>query len=334
MNATALSLRAGFLRRSLQALGSPRLTLALLVLVALAVIAHAQAAGGRAEALALAFGLAAAHLAAALATQPRLRADLALFVFHLALLALLALAALGRLTALTGTLELATGEIFDGQLLTRDAGPLHPDRLSRLRFVNDGFSIDYAAGWRRGRTANDVRVFGEEGRIARLTIGDIDPLVLEGYRFYTTPNKGFALVLRWIPRDGHAIERGNVHLPAYPMNEHRQAQSWRIPGTSREAWVMLDLDEPAIDPSRDSRFRLPGAHRLVLVTGGERRELRPGEMAAVPEGVLVYEGLTAWMGYKVFYDPTLPWLVTAAAVAIAALSVFFWRRFGRPRGAS
>jgi cytochrome c biogenesis protein len=47
------------------------------------------------------------------------------------------------------------------------------------------------------------------------------------------------------------------------------------------------------------------------------------------EGVLVYEGLTAWMGYKVFYDPTLPWLAAAALLAIASLGTFCWRRFGR-----
>jgi cytochrome c biogenesis protein len=333
MNATMLPVPEGFARRLARELGSTRLTLVLLAIVAAVVVAHAQVEGGLAGALAAAFAFAATNLAAALLTNARLRADLALFVFHLALLALLALAALGRLTALTGTLELAQGEVFDGQLLAREAGPLHPDRLSRLRFVNDGFTIDYAEGWRRGRTANDVRSFGDDGRVSRHTIGDIDPLVLEGYRFYTTPNKGFAIVLRWVPRDGLPAERGTVHLPAYPMHEHRQAQSWRIPGTARDAWVMLDLDAPAIDPSRASSFQLPGAHRLVFVAGGERRELRPGDTVTVPEGVLVYEGLTAWMGYKVFYDPTLPWLLASAAVAILALSAFFWRRFGRAQGA-
>jgi cytochrome c biogenesis protein len=330
MSATTLAF-AG--RPALRALGSPRLTLALLAVVALAVIVHAKLAGGLAGPLAAAFALAAANLAAALLTNARLRADLALFVFHLALLALLALAALGRLTALTGTLELARGEVFDGQLLTREAGPLHPDGISRLRFVNDGFTIAYAEGWRRGRTVNDVRVFGRDGRATRRTFGDIEPLVIEGYRFYTTPNKGFAIVMRWVPRDGQPAERGTVHLPSYPLNEHRQAQTWRIPGTPRDAWVMLDLDTPAIDPSRASTFELPGAHRLVFVADGERHELRPGESFTAPEGVLVYEGLVAWMGYKVYYDPTLPWLLAAAAVAIAALAVFAWRRLGRLREA-
>ena len=334
MNSTTIPCTEGLPRRLLREAGSTRLTLVLLAAVALVVIAHARIDGGLAGPLAAAFALAAANLAAALLANERLRADLALFVFHLALLALLALAALGRLTALTGTLELAQGEVFDGHLLTREAGPLHPEGLARLRFVNDGFTIAYAEGWRRGRTANDVRVFGHDGRASRHTIGDIDPLVLEGYRFYTTPNKGFAIVMRWVPRGGQPAERGTVHLPSYPLNEHRQAQAWRIPGTQRDAWVMLDLDAPAIDPSRASTFQLPGAHRLVFVTGGERLELRPGDTVSVPEGVLVYEGLTAWMGYKVFYDPTLPWLLACAGVGVLALAAFFWRRFGRERRAA
>lgn len=317
----------------LRTLASTRLTLAVLAVIAVAVVANAQVEGGTPAALAGAFGLGAANLAAALVVQARLRADLALFVFHLALLALLGLAAAGRLMALDGTVELAQGEIFDGQLLTREAGPLHRDRLARLRFVNDGFTIDYAPGVKRGRTANDVRVFGDDGGVTRHVIGDIDPLVLDGYRFYTTSNKGFATLFRWVPRGGRAPERGAVHLPSYPLNAHRQAQSWRIPGTAREAWVMLEMAREPIESGRPSRFQLPESHRLVLVLGDERRELRPGDSAATPEGVLVYEGLTAWMGYRVYYDPTLPWLLASALIAVGALAAFYVRRFRVPAGA-
>jgi cytochrome c biogenesis protein len=328
VNAVTLPVPGGGPRRFARALASTRLTLVLLAAIAAGVAAHAQVPGGLAGTLAALFGLGAANLLAALALQPRLRADLALFVFHLALLALLALAAAGRLTALTGTVELAQGEVFDGQLLTSEAGPLHPDGLSRLRFVNDGFTIDYAEGWKRGRTTNRVRVFGSGGEVEAHVIGDMDALVVDGYRFYTTPNKGFAAVFRWVPRGGAATERGAVHLPAYPMHEHAQAQTWRIPGTAREAWVMLDLDRPAIDPTRPSRFGLPESHRLVVVVGSARRVLEAGEGVVLEEGVLVYEGLTAWMGYKVFYDPTLPWMAAAALLAVASLAAFVWRRFG------
>jgi cytochrome c biogenesis protein len=316
--------------RFARALASTRVTLVALAAIAAAVTAHSAVEGGMPNLLAATFGFGALNLAAALLVQPRLRADLPLFVFHLALLALLSLAALGRLTALTGTLELAQGEVFDGQLLTREAGLLHPDRLARLRFVNDGFTIEYAEGWRRGRTANAVRVFGAGGEVKSLTVGDMDALVIDGYRFYTTPNKGFAPVFRWVPRGGEPMLRGAVHLPAYPAHEHRQAQGWRIPGTPHEVWVMLELDRPALDPTRPSRFRIPDSHRLVLVAGGARHELSAGQPVSLEGGVLVYEGLVAWMGYKVFYDPTLPWLAAAALVAVLSLAAFCWRRFARP----
>lgn len=329
MSATPFPASPGSPHPILGALASTRVTLLALAAIAAGVVAHTQVEGGNAGLLAAVFAFGATNLVAALVAQPRLRADLALFVFHVALLAILALAAVGRLTALTGTLELAQGEVFDGQLLTRETGPLHPDHLAKLRFVNDGFTVEYAEGWRRGRTTNRVRVFGSGGDVTSRTIGDIDALVLDGYRFYTTSNKGFALVFRWVPRGGEPMQRGTVHLPSYPVNEYGQAKTWRIPGTGREAWVMLDLDRPAIDPARESWFRLPESHRLVLVLDGDRRELVAGDSVKLEEGVLVYEGLTAWMGYKVFYDATLPWLVAASLLAIGALAAFFWRRFGR-----
>jgi cytochrome c biogenesis protein len=330
MSALPISPNAG--PALLRSLASTRLTLVLLAALAAAIVAHTRLDGGAPHLLAAAFAAGAANLAAALAAQPRLRADLPLFAFHAALLALLLLLAVGRLTCLTGTVELAKGELFEGQLGTREAGLLHRDRLARLRFVNDGFTVQYAQGWRRGRTHNDVRVFGEDGGVTQFVIGDIDPLVVDGYRFYTTSNKGFAPVFRWVPRDGRPMERGTVHLPSYPLNEHRQAQSWRLPGSVREIWVMLDLERPAIDPIRADEFRIPERHRLVVVIEGVRRELTAGDSVTLGEGVLVYEGLTSWMGYRVFYDPTLPWLLAAALAAIASLALFFWRRFAAARG--
>lgn len=315
--------------RLLRGLASARLTLVLLSLLAAAVIAHTRLADGAPALLSAAFALCAMNLAAALAAHPRLRADLPLFVFHAALLAMLLLLAAGRLLYFQGTVELARGELFDGQLTSRAAGLLHADRLSRLRFVNDGFTVNYAEGWQRGNTRNEIRLFGEDGGVRHYTIGDIDPLVADGYRFYTTSNKGYAPVFRWVPRDGRPMERGTVHLPSYPLNEHRQSQTWRLPGTAREVWVMLDLDRPAIDPTRAAEFALPEKHRLIVVVDNARREMVAGESIVLPDGVLVYEGLTTWMGYRIFYDPTLPWMLAASLAGILSLAAFFWRRFGR-----
>lgn len=292
--------------------GSLRSTLALLALMAVVVFARPDFI-----ALGLVMAALALNLAAAVVVHPAFRRRFALLVAHLALLALVLAAGLGRLLALDGRFELTEGVTFDGQLLDRRSGALHRERLSRLRFAHHGFEIDYAPGRKRGATRNAVSWVDVEGRAHRAVIGDHVPLVLDGHRFYTSSNKGFAPVLRWHP-DGGEATRGAVHLPSYPMHELRQSRAWTLPD-GREAWVMLDFDEALIPPEAAAQFRRPAVHRLVLRLGDERHELAPGASAVLAGGVLTYEGLSTWMGYRVAYDPTLPWLLVSSLAAALAL---------------
>lgn len=282
-------------------------------------------------------GLLALNLLAALVVHPAFRRQLPLLVAHLALLALVLLVAAGRLVALDGRFELTQGEVFDGTLLDRDAGPLHVSRLQQLAFSHDGFEIDYAPGRKRGATRNPVRWRDADGRPRSAVIGDHRPLVLQGHRIYTSPNKGFAPLLQWQPGQGEPV-RGAVHLPSFPAHELRQSRGWTLPD-GRAVWVMLHTDETLIDPRAASRFTLPREHRLVVRVGEQRAELAPGEHVALPGGTLVYEGLRTWMGYRVAYDPTLPWLLAAALLAALALALHYTLKFraapahGRATGA-
>lgn len=306
--------------------GSPRLTLVLLAALGLAA---AASYGLEASSALLAPPLAAlaANLGAAVIANPVFRRQPALLAFHLALLVLVLLVLAGRLTYLSGRVELTQGVPFEGDLVAVEAGPLHPWRLAELRFVNEGFRIRYVPGLRRGPTENRVRWRDASGVERSAVIGDQRPLVLAGYRFYTTPNKGFAPLFAWHPAGGGAPLRGAVHLPSYPLNEFGQAREWEPPGSGQRLWVMLRIEEPVLDPGRESVFRLPKRHRLVVRAGEERRELAPGERLALPGGTLVYEGLTTWMGYKVFYDWTRPWLLAACLVAAGTLGWHYWRKF-------
>jgi len=157
-------------------------------------------------------------------------------------------------------------------------------------------------------------------------IGDQTPLVLEGYRFYTTSNKGFAPVFVW-QRTGAPAQRGSVHLPPYPVLQFAQQAQWTLPGTERSLTVRLPLDEELIDYERASRFSLPPSRAIEVVHGGKTQTLQPGASLELAEGRLRYEGLTTWMGYAVFFDWTLPWLAAAAVLAALALGWHFWRRF-------
>ena len=305
--------------------GSPRTTLVLLALLGGGVLLRP---GG--WPLALPLAALALNLLAALLRHPAFRRQAALLVAHLALLALLVGVALGRLLALDGHFELTQGLPFDGQLIDRQAGPLHADRLQQLAFRHDGFEIDYAPGRKRGATRNSVTWLGDDGQPRSAVIGDHRPLVLHGHRITTSPNKGFAPLLRWEPTTGAPV-RGAVHLPSFPVHELRQSREWQLPD-GRSAWVLLQTEEALIDPSRASRFSLPAQHRLVVRVDSQRAVLAPGEAMALPGGRLVYEGLRTWMGYRVAYDPTLPWLLAAALLSALALGVHYIRKFwpGRP----
>jgi cytochrome c biogenesis protein len=317
----------GVLWRSLTALASLKLTLTTLPLLAIGVLFAYQDAASATWWLVAPLTLCAANLAAAVITNRVFRRQLPLLLFHLALLALVVLVAAGRLTYFKARAELVDGEAFTGDLAEVDAGPWHLNRLDRVRFVNEGFSVDYAPGLHRGATRNTLRVLSESGPGRQVVIGDNQPLTVAGYRFYTSFNKGFAPIFRWYPPGAKDPVVGAVHLPPYPANEHGQALEWTIPGTATRLWIMLQFDGPLIDATRADQFKLPSLHSIVVRSGERRWELRPGESVEIAGGRLEYDHLRAWMGYNIFYDWTLPWLLAACFAAVASLAAHFWTKF-------
>jgi hypothetical protein len=305
--------------------GSQRTALVCMALFAGVVVVGLVRGATATLALGLAIGLLAINLLAALLVHPAFRRQLPLLVSHLALLALVLLLALGRMTALDGHFELTQGLGFDGKLIESSAGRWHRDGLAGLEFRNEGFEIDYSPRRQRDATRNRVTWRDADATPHTAVIGDHRPLVLDGYRFYTSPNKGFAPLLTWRPRQGEAVT-GAVHLPSFPMNELRQSREWALPD-GRSVWVMLQFDETLIDPNTHTKFKLPESHRLVLRMDKQRAELAPGESIALDGGTLVYEGLRTWMGYRVSYDWTLPWLLAAALLAALSLAWHYTQRF-------
>ncbi len=312
----------------LKRLASLKLTLAVLIALGAGVLAYNPVVGATVWLLVAPLLVGALNLSAAVLTHPVFRQQTALLAFHLALLAIVVLVAAGRLTYLKGQLELAEGEVFNGtaQLTRIESGPWHRSQLDRAQFVNEGYSIRYEKGVRRAETRNTVRWRDDTGREQRAVIGDNEPLVRHGYRFYTSFNKGFAPVFTWRPAGG-TPQRGTVNLPSYPIHEYGQALEWTVPGTQMTLWTMLQFDEVLLDPDRVSRFRLPTRHTLVVRIGDARHELVPGARLTLPQGVLQYERLSTWMGYTVFYDWTLPWLFVACVLAVASLAWHFWKKF-------
>ena len=313
--------------RALRILASLKLTLAIIIVlvVGIGIIYYSNAR--YVWAVAIPFTAFAVNLSAAVATNPVFRRQSALLVFHLALITIVLLIALGRLTYLKGKFELVTGETFAGQLLEVESGPWHVRRLEQTRLKNEGFTISYEGPMQRGITKNKVSWAAPDGRSGRSVIGDQYPLLMAGYRFYTTPNKGFATLVSWQAADGSPELTGSVHMPSYPRLQYQQMNEWQPPGSNTKLWLMLLIDEVILASDKPSEFRVPERHELVVRLGSERHSLKPGDSLRLPEGKLTYRGLSSWMGYEVSYDFTLPWLLAASLLAIVCMAWHFWLKF-------
>lgn len=317
-----LESQAGWLRT----LASLRLTLGLLLLLLLFVsylLVNTEAKGAW---LAMPLGLLALNLVAAILTHPAMRTQPALLTFHLALLVLLLLVATGRLTQFTGKVEVTAGERFNAATVVRNGGPLHRDRLGDLHFRLNTFTIDYTPGQgmaQRDETRAVMLWRDQHGREHEGVVGDHRPFILDGYRFYTTHNKGFAPVFEWEPKGGQS-QQGSIHLPAWPAHEYKQVLDWTLPGTTHQLWTQLQFDEVILDPQRPSQFRAPQDHLLVVRVGEKRYELRPGQSIDFPDGNLTYKELRTWMGFTLFHDWTLPWLVAAGILLVLSLGWHYW----------
>lgn len=343
----ALSLSSGLAPRRhawARSLASPRLTLLALAVLAAGAYATGQQWLPATWAAGIPIGLLTLNLVAALAVSARLRTDLPLLLLHLSLLAAILLFALGRLTYFNGFATLSQGASLEDAVIHGAGGPWHRLQPERISFTNYGFTEAYPVQGRYVATYNRVRWHAADGSEREATIGDDQPLVREGYRIYTTTNRGFSPIFVWLDWSG-AVQRGVVQLPdmhagqfsaTNPITDggaasrFAAAQRWTLPDGKTEAWIMLDPEDTPVPQPGDRRQNLAAdalAHTVVLRVGTERWLLRPGDAVDLPEGRLVYERLESWMGYRLVYDRTIPWLLGTAAAAVLSLVWYYWRRF-------
>jgi cytochrome c biogenesis protein len=270
--------------------------------------------------------LLAINLAAAILTNPRINRQPGLLVFHVCLFSTVVLAGVGRLTHLDAHMEIANGQEFHENLMLEVLkGPWHAGNLDKVAFTQGPYTVDYAAGLRRGLTHSEVMVTGSDGRMEKQDVGDDRPLVQERYRFYTTHNKGFSPIMTWVPDQGPPIT-GRINMPSYPLYDYKQDNRWIPPGTKEEIkfWLQLDtgltLEKDWVLDGRNS------SAMLVVTSKDQRVELNVGEETRLENGRLRYDQLTTWMGYRVFYDPTIQWLFYVTMAGVFGLTHFFWKK--------
>lgn len=265
----------------------------------------------------------AINLLAAIITNSRINRQPGLLVFHICLLGTVLLAGLGRLTHLDAHLELPLGAGFHpDRLMDVNRGPLHSGDLQQIHFVQGPYTVQYDVGLKRGLTHSYVSVPNESGQWQEKIVGDDRPLIFGKYRFYTTFNKGFTPVLTWLPEQGEP-QTGTVNMPSYPLFEYKQDNLWIPPGGKEiRFWLQLETGMDLY-----SAWTLDGRNAsgvLVVTTDGQRQEVKVGESVALPGGKLRFEALSTWMGYRVFYDPTIQWMFFVSVFGVLGLMHYFW----------
>ena len=279
--------------------------------------------------LSLPFVLLALNLLAAIIIKSGLRKSRGMFVFHISLLLLLLLAAFGRLSRFEANLELVEGGVFNfNNLIDVVRGPLHFGRLQQISFMQGKYSVDYKDDLQRGATHSEVIVPDDEGKPVRQFVGDDKPLSIHGYHFYTTSNKGFAVIMTWLPESGR-LESGAIHLPSFPYLDWRQVNTWLIPGTTKSIKIELMipgvLREKLINP-QSWQLQSQSAKNawLQIINADKTVILHRGEEITLENGKLRFDEVRGWMGYKVYYDPVLPWLFIIAVFGVLGLSWHYY----------
>ena len=281
--------------------------------------------------LVLPLSVLAINLLAALIVRHAFRQQAALLLFHVGLLAVLILVAAGVLLRFDGSVEVVEGTAFDVAGVTdRGRGWLHPDRLERVQFTQGPLEVRYLAGWQRDTTHSRVSVSRPDGTEVERDISDRNGFTSHGYRFMTTFNKGYSVLLLWRDAEGRD-SLGAVNFPSFPKFDWKQTMDWTTPA-GESVTLELKLAERVPDNSPWTLGSRDVDYEVGVIRAARVEEIiRPGQSIAVEGGEITIVDLRLWMGYRIDYNPLLPWLLTAAFLSLGALAVHMAQKFSSPR---
>lgn len=270
--------------------------------------------------------LLALNLMAALRVNPLFRAQPALMLFHISLLAVVLLAAASQLGSLQGRLELTEGQVFSADAVTvMQQGPWHSrERLARLAFEQGPLRVRYNPGLKRSTTESRLLLDGEAANGDVVLVGDNTPLKMDGYRLYTTSNKGFSAILAWRGAAGD-VQAGAVNFPSYPVNDWQQLNTWTSPG-GQQLGLELMLESPPDFLQQWTLDSDQAVGTLRVTVDGRTLIMNPGDRVQLGGGVLQFVDVRMWMGYAIRYEPLLPWLFGVAVLGVLALAWYFRTR--------
>ena len=273
------------------------------------------------------------NLLAAILANHTFRRQTGLLVFHVGLLLLITIIGLSVLIRFDGHVEVLQGASFDPRDVEVTAvGWLHPGHLDEVRFKQGDVQVEYLAGLTRQSTRSTIQ-HGATGAMRTQTIGDRQAAEINGYRFITTPNKGFALLMRWEPAGAEPVY-GAIHFPSFPQYDWKQVTDWVAP-SGQHLQMELNFAEPVSRPDRSWVLERPQSAFSVntQTSDGTTLVVGKGGALALEGGMLRVVDVQMWIAYRIDYYPLLPWALVAALLAIGGLALHFRERYPARQGA-
>jgi hypothetical protein len=245
-------------------------------------------------------------------------------MFHICLLALTLLTALGHLTSMKGRVEIVQGQVFDSeQVSIVQQGPWHAiEDLKNIHFEQRDFSVEYMQSLRRGKTTS--RLLNEDSVV---TVGDNAGFEQDGYRFYTSSNKGFAAMFAW-HGEGGEVTRGAVHFPSFPLYDWKQENQWTTPVGQLLKMKFISRLQADVNNNWQLESRLAGGSLVIETADGLQQTLTSGQLIVLDSGQLEFIGVRMWMGYSIFYNPWLAWFFAVSVVGVLGLAWHLYLKFG------
>jgi len=308
-------------------LASLRLTLVAMFALLILALIGSRSTTVDASVTAIPLAVLSINLLAAILTNRSFRAQTGLLVFHVGLLLFIAIIGVSVLIRFDGHVEVLQGASYDARdVEVTGVGWLHPGNLDEVRFDQGDIQIEYLAGLTRQSTHSTIQ-YSVAGASRTQTIGDRLSAEINGYRFVTTPNKGFALLMRWEPAGAEPVY-GAIHFPSYPQYDWKQVTDWIAP-SGQQLQMELKFAQPISRPDRAWVLERPhAAYRVnARMSDGTTQVIGEGGALALEGGMLRVVDVQMWIAYRIDFYPLLPWAFVAALLAIAGLALHFRERY-------
>lgn len=273
--------------------------------------------------LAPGFGVLAVNLMLAILVREKIRHNLPLLVFHIALLLIMLSVVVSRLTYFKGWAIMSENETLRQPTGIINQGPWHRSKLNSMPVLQQSFLAYFDEEGRRLDTESWLQPFDAKEAIL---ITNKETADVAGYQFTISNNLGFSVDLTWISGQGDII-RGLLQMPSQISQPETQGRKLILPDITDDIWLGLEI-ESARKSFFYPYFSIPDHFYFTVVVGSESQQLKLGESIDLFGGTLILNNIIPWIGYEMYYDPAIYFLLIASIIAVIALGYFLSQRLG------